>query len=268
MNLLVTGGAGFIGSNFARYWAVRAPRRPRRRPRPAHLRRQPREPRRHRAARSRSSRATSATSTWPRSLLREHAHRHRRELRGRVAQQPRDRRSRPLLPHQRARHPDPARGGDVGSASAASTTSRPARSTATSPSTATSCSPRSRPTGRARPTTRRRPAATTRCAPTTRRSASRHDHELRQQLRAVPVPREGHPAVHHARARRPAAAAVRVDPEPAGVDPRARPLHRDRRGARAGHGGRDVPRRAPASRRAIEEIADSVLAALGKPRST
>ena len=53
-----------------------------------------------------------------------------------------------------------------------------------------------------------------------------HDHELREQLRAVPVPREGDPALRHERARRPAAADVRVDAEPARVAPRPRPLPR------------------------------------------
>ena len=107
----------------------------------------------------------------------------------------------------------------------ASTTSRPARSTATSRSTPRARSPRSRRTGPARRTTRRRRRPTTSCA-------AYHEtfglpithHELLQQLRPVPVPREGRPALHDARARRPAAAAVRVDAEPARVAPRPRPL--------------------------------------------
>ena len=55
----------------------------------------------------------------------------------------------------------------------ASTTSRPARSTATSPSTPTTPSPRSTPTGPAPPTTPRRPAPTTPCGPTSRPSGCR-----------------------------------------------------------------------------------------------
>ncbi len=47
--------------------------------------------------------------------------------------------------------------------------------------------------------------------------AAGHHHQLLQQLRALPVPREGHPAVRRPRPRRPAPAAVRVDPEPARV---------------------------------------------------
>ncbi len=55
------------------------------------------------------------------------------------------------------------------------------------------------------------------------------DHELREQLRAVPVPGEGDPALRDARAdRRPRHPVVRVDAEPAGMDPRRRPLPRDR----------------------------------------
>ena len=48
------------------------------------------------------------------------------------------------------------------------------------------------------------------------RAAGDH-HQLLQQLRALPVPRKGHPAVHGQGPRRPAAAAVRLDPEPARV---------------------------------------------------
>ena len=57
--------------------------------------------------------------------------------------------------------------------SGGSTTSRPARSTATWRSTPTSGSTRTARTGRGRPTTRRRPAPTTRCGPTSRRSSCR-----------------------------------------------------------------------------------------------
>ena len=95
-------------------------------------------------------------------------------------------------------------------------------------------SPRSRRTARARRTTRRRPAAD---------HAVRSyfetfelpvdDHELLEQLRAVPVPGEGDPALHDQRAGRQAAAALRVDAEQARVAARARPLPRDRARARA-----------------------------------
>ena len=114
MRLLVTGGAGFIGSNFVRYWADGPPRRPGRRLRPADLRRQPGEPGRPRRPGRRSSRATSAT--WRRS---EHAaatstDRRGGELRRRVPQQPGRARPAPLLPHQRAGHPGAAGGVPAG----------------------------------------------------------------------------------------------------------------------------------------------------------
>ena len=51
-----------------------------------------------------------------------------------------------------------------------------------------------------------------------------HDHELLEQLRRVPVPGEGPAAVRHERARRPPAADVRLDAEQARVAARARPL--------------------------------------------
>ena len=74
------------------------------------------------------------------------------------------------------------------------------------------------------------------------RAAGDH-HQLLQQLRALPVPREGHPAVHRQGPRRPAPAALRVDPEPAGVAARRRPLPGHRGGPRARAGRRDLPRR-------------------------
>ena len=101
--------------------------------------------------------------------LQEHDDRRRRQLRRRVAQQLRRPRSGPLLPHERARHADAARGRAPHRPRAASTTSRPARSTATSRSTAPTPSARSRRTRRARRTTRRRRRPTTPSAPTPRR---------------------------------------------------------------------------------------------------
>ena len=55
-----------------------------------------------------------------------------------------------------------------------------------------------------------------------------HDLELLEQLRAVPVPGEGRPVLHDARARRQAAPVVRVDRPQTRVAPRARPLPRHR----------------------------------------
>ena len=69
MRLLVTGAAGFIGSNFVRYWLERHPGRPRRRARPAHVRRRPAQPRRARRAarRGRHRRPRARRSgCWPR----------------------------------------------------------------------------------------------------------------------------------------------------------------------------------------------------------
>ena len=126
----------------------------------------------------------------------------------------------------------------------ASTTSRPARSTATCRSTPTRRSPRSRRTGRGRRTTRRRPAA---------------DHAVRaySETFGLPVtitncsnnygpyqfPEKVIPLFVDARARRPGAAALRVDAEPARVAARRRPLPRDRARARARARRRDVQRR-------------------------
>ena len=57
---------------------------------------------------------------------------------------------------------------------------------------------------------------------------ARRRHTVHEQLRAVPVPREGDPAVHDQPARRPAAAAVRRRPQRAGLALRRRPLRRRR----------------------------------------
>ena len=136
MKLLVTGGAGFIGSNFVRYWldhhptttswsSTPSPTRASARAWPTCIGRIELRARRHRRPRARRGGAAS------------HARRRRRELRRRVPQQPRH--PRPGLassartcsaPRRCARRPG-------ASASAASTTSRPARCTATSPSTPT-----------------------------------------------------------------------------------------------------------------------------------
>ena len=57
-----------------------------------------------------------------------------------------------------------------------------------------------------------------------------------EQLRALPVPREGHPAVRHEPARRAAGAALRRRPQRAGLALRRGPLRRRRRGLPPGRG--------------------------------
>ena len=80
--------------------------------------------------------------------------------------------------------------------------------------------------------------------------AAGHHHQLLQQLRPLPVPREGHPAVHRAGARRPAPAAVRVDPEPARVAPRRSTTAGPSRPSSSGAGSARPTTSAAASRRA------------------
>ena len=69
VNVLVTGGAGFIGSNFVRYAHRRASRLARHHARQADLRRPPREPAR-RSKGTRGTRSSMATSPTPRSRRR------------------------------------------------------------------------------------------------------------------------------------------------------------------------------------------------------
>ncbi len=113
-NLLVTGGAGFIGANFVHYWLDRASGRPGRGARRAHLCRQPREPRagarasgahlrarRHpharsgraaaarardhdRSSTSRPSRTWTARSTGPDAFIDTNVRRHPRAAQGRA----------------------------------------------------------------------------------------------------------------------------------------------------------------------------------------
>ena len=201
--------------------------------------------------------------------MREHDGRRRRELRRRVAQQPRRARSGPVLPHERARHPGAARGAPGGSRSTASTTSRPARSTATSPLD----DARGLHRGRRR-TGPRTPYNASKAGGRPRRArlprdvrAADHDHELLQQLRAVPVPGEGDPALRHERARRPAAAALRVDREPARVAPRrSTTAARSSSCSSDGRVGRDIQRRVGRRGERSSEIADRVLDAPGQAR--
>ena len=97
--------------------------------------------------------------------------------------------------------------------------------------------------------------------------AADHDHELRQQLRAVPVPGEGDPALRDQRARRPAAPDVRVDRRtgasgstPSTTAARSTPCSTTAASARR-------TTSAPASRRASRRSPTPCLATLGKPAS-
>ena len=73
-------------------------------------------------------------------------------------------------------------------------------------------------------------------------------HPLLQQLRAVPVPGEGHPAVHHQPARRQEGAAVRRRRQHPRLDPRRRPQHRGRPRAAIGRRSARSTTSAPATR--------------------
>ena len=242
MRLLVTGGAGFIGSNFVHYWLERHPRRPGRRLRPADLRREPREPRggrgphRVRPGRHLRSRARRGDAARARD-------RGRRQLRRRVAQLARRRRPDAVLPHERPRHADAARRVACRRRRALPPRldlrgvrrSRARHGRGVHRGVAVSAAHAvQRVEGGRRP---RRPRVLRDLR------SSGHDHELLEQLRPVPVPREGHPALHDERARRRAAPDVRLDAEQARVAARPRPLRGDRPRAAGGTGGRDVQRR-------------------------
>ena len=96
--------------------------------------------------------------------------------------------------------------------------------------------------------------------------AAHHHHQLRQQLRPLPVPREADPALLRAGPRRQGPHAVRQHREPARVAPRLRPLHRHRCRPGAGRVG-ETYHVGSGVEASIMEVADRILAALGKPDS-
>ena len=160
VNILVTGGAGFIGSNFTRYWVEHHPgdhavvldllTYAGNRPNLDDV-----------EDRITFVQGDIADFELVEQVLRERTDRRHRELRRRVAQQPGRARPRAAssAPTSSARRRCSKR--LAASGSTASITSRRARCTATSRSTARSCSRRSRRTGPGRRTTRRRRAPTT-----------------------------------------------------------------------------------------------------------
>ena len=171
-SILVTGAAGFIGTNFVRYWVEQHPGDHVVALDVAHVRGRARERRRHRRCHVRAGR--HRRHRGGRAGARGTHGRSHRQLRGRVAQQPGDHRSRTVLPHQRAGHPgalcEAARRVGVARFHHVSTcevygdlVARHRREVRRGV----------RRTGRARRTTRPRPAATTSCAPTTRRGTCR-----------------------------------------------------------------------------------------------
>ena len=219
MRVLVTGGAGFIGSHFAKRLAARGRRG--RRPRQADLLRQPGEPRRRRR--------------------RVRRRRHLRRGRGR----------RRAGAGCDASSTSPPRRTSTARSSARPSSSRPTCSARTC------CSSWARETGvrlvqvstdevygdvpegeRSREDDPLRPSSPysaskaggdlqVLAAVRTLRGRRLH-HARREHLRPEPVPREADPALRHERARRRAAAGLRRRPPAPRVAPRRRPLRRGR----------------------------------------
>ena len=240
-NIIVTGGCGFIGSNFVHYVVEQPPGRPRHRPGQADLRRQPREHRgaalrprgarrgrhlRRRAAGQASSRATTPSCTTPPRA---------------TTTTPSPTRSRSCAPTWRA---PSACWRPSASTASATTTSPPTRSTATWRSTTPPSSPRRRRTTRARPYSSHQGVlrhARARLDPHLR--PAHHDLQLLQQLRPLPARGEVHPQADHQHHRRRPPQALRPRRERPRLDPHRGPLlgrlgHPDQ----GPHGG-DLPHR-------------------------
>ena len=250
--ILVTGAAGFIGSNFVRHWRLTHPddrivavdllTYAGNRPNLADV---------EDGDRVVFLEADIGDGPAMVAALDDHDVDVDRQLRRRVAQQPRDPRSGPVHAHQRARHPGAAATRPAGSASPASTTCPPARSTATSPSTTRTPSPRTRRTGPGRRTTRRRPPPTTSSGRTTRPSTCPITiTNCSNNYGPFQFPEKVIPLFTTRALERRGPAALRVDRQPARVAPRRRPLPGDRPRARPPAGSARRTTSAAAWRRA------------------
>ena len=166
----------------------------------AHLRRQPRQPPRRRATIPRFRFVQGDICDRDAVHAAHGRPRRRRALRRREPRRPLDRRPRRRSSARTATAPTCCATWPARSASSASCTSPPTRCTARSRRARSARPTRSSP---ARRTRRRRPARDliALVVPHDLRPAGRR-HPLVEQLRAVPVPREGHPAVRHQPARR------------------------------------------------------------------
>ena len=228
MRLVVTGGAGFIGSNFVRYMLAEHDDCRDREPRQAHLRRQPREP-----ARRRGRPAATASCTGDICDAGRRSARRCAASTPSSTSPPRPTSTAPsaspqaFIQHRRPRHPHAARGGARASSIARFVQVSHRRGLRLASRTGSftedsTLDPRS-------------PYSASKAggdllvlaySPHLRHAGAHH--ARLQHLRPLPVPREAHPALRHQRARRQAAAALRRRPERARLALRGRPLRRHR----------------------------------------
>ena len=240
VNVLVTGGAGFIGSNFVRYALAAHPDWQRHDARQADLRGPSREPRERQGRSAPPLREGGRRRRGGRRAARQGV-RHRRALRGGDPRRPIDQERRRVHHDRRLRHVRAARGGarEPGAAALRADLDRRglrqrAGGIEHGDRRAAAAQSVLREQGR------RRPAGLQLLGDL--QGAGRH-HPRLQQLRAEPVPREDHPALHHQPDRRHPGAALRRRPERARLAARRRSLPRRGPADRQGRAGRGLQHR-------------------------